>query len=162
MPRLRRAPVTDRSSSLWARVDGARVAHWLVRVPLAALFLWTGVEKLIAPDDFAAAIAGYRVLPSDLIGLAAVGLPVLEVVAGLALLWPSYAQGAAVLCAAMLVIFAGGMAQSRLRGINVDCGCFGAAVESQVSWLKVTLNLGLAMLAVWTSRARVSLFGRAA
>jgi putative oxidoreductase len=130
--------------------------HWLIRVGLAALFLWTGTQKLIEPGAFAAAIANYRVLPEALVGLAAVSLPVLELVAGAALLWPLYAQGAAWLVAALLLVFAVAMAQSKLRGIDLDCGCFGADQTSQVSWLKVTLNVGLAMLALWTSRMRLT------
>jgi len=131
-------------------------AHWLIRAGLAALFVWTGVQKLAEPGSFAAAIANYRVLPEPLVGFAAVGLPVLEVVAGLALLWPLYGQGAALIVGVLLAVFAVAMAQSKLRGIDLDCGCFGAAQSSQVSWLKVTLNVGLAMLALWTSRVRLS------
>jgi len=130
--------------------------HWLIRVGLAALFIWTGAQKLLEPGAFAAAIANYRVLPDALVGLAAVTLPVLELVVGAALLWPLYAQGAAVLVAGLLFVFAAAMAQSKLRGIDLDCGCFGADQTSQVSWLKVTVNLGLAMLAVWTSRSRLT------
>jgi putative oxidoreductase len=130
--------------------------HWLIRVGLAALFLWTGAQKLFEPGAFAASIANYRVLPEELVGLAAVSLPVLELVAGAALLWPLYAQGAAWLVAGLLFVFAVAMAQSKLRGIDLDCGCFGAGQASQVSWLKVTVNLGLAMLAVWTSRVRLA------
>lgn len=129
--------------------------HWLIRLGLASLFLWTGAQKVLEPGPFAAAIANYRLLPEALVGLAAVGLPVLEIVAGLALLAPAYANGAAVIVAALLALFAAAMAQSKLRGIDLDCGCFGADQTSQVSWLKVTLNLGLAMLAVWTSRLRL-------
>lgn len=132
-------------------------AHWLIRISLAALFLWTGAQKLLEPGAFAASIANYRVLPEALVGAAAVGLPVLEMVVGLALLVPAYAQGAAVIVALLLSVFAAAMAQSKLRGIDLDCGCFGAEQASQVSWLKVTVNLGLAMLAVWTARARLSL-----
>lgn len=134
-----------------------KAVHWLIRVALAALFLWTGAQKVLEPGVFAASIANYRVLPEVLVGFAAIGLPVLEIVAGLALLAPAYAQGAAVIVASMLGVFAAAMAQSKLRGIDLDCGCFGAAVESQVSWLKVTVNLCLAMLALWTSRVRLSL-----
>ena len=132
-------------------------AHWLTRIGLAALFLWTGAQKVLEPGAFAASIANYRVLPELLVGATAIGLPVLELVVGLALLVPRYARGAAVIVAALLTVFAAAMAQSKLRGIDLDCGCFGAEQQSQVSWLKVTVNLGLAMLAVWTARARLSL-----
>jgi uncharacterized membrane protein YphA (DoxX/SURF4 family) len=128
------------------------IAHGVLRIGLAGLFLWTGVEKLGDPAAFAAAIANYRVLPDALAALAAVALPVLELVVGVALLVPSHARGAAILSAAMLVVFAAAMAQSKLRGIDLDCGCFGAAQSSQVSWSKVAMNVALAILSLWTAR----------
>jgi putative oxidoreductase len=129
----------------------AQAVHWSIRLSLAALFAVTGYEKLLDPSAFAQAIANYQVVPESMVGVIALGLPVLELVAAAALLVPAYAQGAAVLCAGMLVTFAVAMAQSKVRGINLDCGCFGAALESQVSWSKVTLNSALAMLAGWTA-----------
>jgi hypothetical protein len=41
------------------------------------------------------------------------------------------------------------MAQARLRGIDLDCGCFGTAGDSPVSWNKVALDVGLAILSLW-------------
>jgi hypothetical protein len=49
----------------------------------------------------------------------------------------------------MLALFAAGMAQAKLRGIDLECGCFGAGAATQVSWSKVALNLGLAILSIW-------------
>jgi uncharacterized membrane protein YphA (DoxX/SURF4 family) len=135
----------------------SKIAQAIVRVGLAGLFLWTGVEKLGDPQAFAAAIANYRVLPDALAALAAVALPVLEVVVALGLVVPSYARGGAVLSALLLFLFAGAMAQSKLRGIDLDCGCFGATQSSQVSWGKVAMNVALAILSLWT--ARISLGG---
>ena len=57
----------------------------------------------------------------------------------------------------MLVAFAAGMAQAKLRGIDLECGCFGADSTQKVSWSKVALNVALAILAgwiAWTSRPR--------
>ncbi len=130
-----------------------RALRLLVRLGLAALFVYAGAAKLADPASFAQEIGNYRVL-SDTLGRAlAVGLPVLEVVAGLGLLTGTYMRGAAALCGLMLLAFAGAMAQAKLRGINLECGCFGASAKLQVSWAKVTLDLLLAMLAVWIASA---------
>jgi uncharacterized membrane protein YphA (DoxX/SURF4 family) len=126
--------------------------QWLVRLGIAGLFLYAAVPKLLDPTHFAEDISHYRVLPEAFVGPLALGLPVLELVAGLALLVPAYSRGAALLCAGLLGMFAIAMAQSKLRGIDLECGCFGAASEARVSWTKVTLDLLLAMLAVWLVR----------
>jgi hypothetical protein len=119
---------------------------------LAGLFLYAGGLKLADPVGFAQDLLHYRVLPEPLIGPLAVGLPVLEIVCGLGLLTRTYMRGSALLTGLMLALFAAAMAQAKLRGINLDCGCFGAAASMQVSWTKVAINVGLAMLAIWIAR----------
>lgn len=123
--------------------------RWTVRAALCALFLWAGSAKLLDPDTFAQDISRYRVLTDKLVPAVAVGLPVLECVVALALLTRAYVRGAAWLGAGMLALFAAAMAQARLRGIDLDCGCFGREIADPVSWTKVALNAGLAMLAGW-------------
>jgi putative oxidoreductase len=135
-----------------SRPQALEAGRWLVRLGLAAVFLYAGGLKLLDPNSLAEAIGNYRMLPPALVGPLALGLPVLEIVAGVALLIPPYTRGAAVLCALMLGAFAVAMAQSKLRGIDLDCGCFGASDEARVSWTKVTVDLLLAMLAVWIAR----------
>jgi hypothetical protein len=121
---------------------------------LAGLFLYAGGLKLADPVGFAQDLLHYRVLPELLIGPLAVGLPVLETVCGLGLLTRTYMRGSALLSGLMLALFAAAMAQAKLRGINLDCGCFGAAASMQVSWTKVAINVGLAMLAMWIARPK--------
>jgi putative oxidoreductase len=125
--------------------------RWSVRVGFCALFVWAGWTKLLDPGAFAADISHYRVLPEKLVPPLAVGLPVLECVVALALLTRTYLRGAAWLGAGMLALFAAAMAQAKLRGIDLDCGCFGREIADPVSWGKVALNGGLAMLAAWVA-----------
>jgi hypothetical protein len=123
--------------------------RWSVRLGLCALFLWAGSAKLLDPTVFAEDISHYRILPGKLVPALAVGLPVLECVVALALLTRAYLRGAAWLGAGLLALFAAAMAQAKLRGIDLDCGCFGREIAEPVSWAKVALNGGLAMLAGW-------------
>jgi uncharacterized membrane protein YphA (DoxX/SURF4 family) len=131
----------------------------LLRVALAGLFLYAGALKLADPGGFAQDLLHYRVLPESMAAPLAVGLPVLEVVLGLGLLTRAYMNGAALLAAASLAVFAAAMAQAKVRGINLDCGCFGAAASMQVSWTKVAINLGLAILCSWIARPSPNALG---
>jgi hypothetical protein len=115
-------------------------------VIVAGVFLAAAIPKLLDPGSFAADIQNYRVLPEQFAGHAALFLPPFELMVGLALLWPRYQQGGALLATAMLLVFAGAMAQARVRGIDLSCGCFGAAFESKVSWWTVARSSGLALL----------------
>ena len=131
--------------SAWQRALPATA--WAVRLGLAGLFGYAGASKLAAPALLAQDISNYHVLPSAAVGWAALLVPVLELVLAAGLLLASHVRGAAALSALLLVAFAGAMAQAKLRGIDLACGCFGG--DSQVSWVKVAVDLALAGLAVW-------------
>ena len=118
---------------------------WAVRLGLAGLFAYAGASKLLDPQGFAEDLQNYRALPDAWAGMLAVALPMLELVVAAGLLATSHAGGAALLSGLLLAAFAGAMAQAKLRGIDVECGCFGGA--SRVSWWKVALDLGLAAAA---------------
>jgi uncharacterized membrane protein YphA (DoxX/SURF4 family) len=119
---------------------------WVLRVLLAAVFAYAAVPKLIDPTEFAVAIQNYKVVPEVLVGHLALFVPVLELVIALGFLLPGYQRGAALLATVLLVAFGGAMAQARVRGIDLSCGCFGALLEAKVSWLTVVRTLGMGML----------------
>ena len=114
-----------------------RIIVIALRLLIAGVFLAAAIPKLMDPAAFAEDIDNYHLLPAILVGPAAVALPVIELVIGLALVTGVHAHGAALLAAVMLVAFAGGMAQAMSRGIDLECGCFGSATETQVSGLTI-------------------------
>ena len=126
---------------------GLKPLQLCVRLALAGLLGWAGLAKLGDPSTLADVVAHYRVLPAFAVPFAAALLPAAEIAVAVALVAGPCVQGAALLAALMLTVFAAGMAQARLRGIDLDCGCFGAGIESKVSWTKVALDLVLACLA---------------
>lgn len=119
---------------------------WTFCVILAAVFVVAAVPKLIDPGSFANDLLNYRLLPESLLGLIALFVPALELIIAGALLWPRYQRGAALLSTLLMLGFAAAMGQARLRGIDLSCGCFGAAFESKVSWLTVARSLLLAAM----------------
>ena len=121
-----------------------KIVTWAFCVILAAVFAAAAVPKLIDPGSFANDLLNYRLLPENLVGLVALFVPALELAIAAALLWPRYQRGAALLSTVLLVGFAAAMAQARIRGIDLSCGCFGAAFESKVSWLTVARSMLLA------------------
>jgi putative oxidoreductase len=135
-----------------ARRAAGQAFALLVRLGLSGLFAYAAIGKLGDPGGFAQDVSNYRVVPDALAPLLALGVPVLELVTAIALLLPGYARGGAALSALMLAGFALGMAQAKLRGIDLECGCFGTDSGAKVSWGKVALNGGLAILSLWIIR----------
>jgi putative oxidoreductase len=123
-----------------------KIVTWAFCVFLAVVFVVAAVPKLIDPGSFANDLLNYRLLPENLVGLVALFVPALELAIAAALLWPRYQRGAALISMLLLVGFAAAMAQARIRGIDLSCGCFGAAFESKVSWLTVARSMLLAAM----------------
>ncbi|GFM36184.1 DoxX family protein [Desulfovibrio psychrotolerans] len=99
---------------------------WLpftVRMALAAVFLYAGATKLMDVQAFARVIGEFGILPHPLPGLAAIMLPVLEVVAGAGLVVNMRGSLAAV--TGMTLLFMGVLGYAMAAGLTIaDCGCF--------------------------------------
>lgn len=104
-----------------------RIAYHLCRLLLGGLFLYAGVLKALDPAAFAGVVAAYRILPYVGNHLVAATLPYVEIVAALLLLADRRVRPAALLLGALTGIFMLALATVLLRGLEVDCGCFGAA-----------------------------------
>jgi len=131
-----------------ARRRVPRVLLWIVRLVPAAVFLLAAYGKLRDPYGFAVSIYAYRILPASLATIAAVVMPAIEVLAALALATGLLWRGGAIVLAGLLAVFIAGLFQAIVRGINIDCGCFGEG-SSPVSFWLIARNYGLLLLALF-------------
>jgi putative oxidoreductase len=123
-------------------------AGWIGRLVVGGVFLFAGVHKLLAPDTFAQDIANYQAFPHWTWNLAAAIVPILEVLGGLAVLIDFKRRAAAIVLGALNVAFIGLIFSVIWRGIDLSCGCFGAAAEADaVGWPMLLRDLAL-MLAI--------------
>lgn len=97
--------------------------HFL-RLGLAGIFIYAGMLKLLAPRTFAHAIAQYDLVPEGLLPLIALGLPALEVAAGLGLILEI--RGSLSIITFLLLIFLIILGYAVLQNLDIDCGCFTA------------------------------------
>ena len=126
----------------------ALLSPWLYRLLrwcLAAVFIYAGALKLADPGGFAAVLARYGLAPPALLPWAALGLPALEVLAGLGLLLDL--KGSLSLITAMLLGFAVVLMFGVLAGLEIDCGCFSGEELAEHGSLRRALYRGLTMLA---------------
>lgn len=132
-------------------------AVWFVSSVLyGALFVYAGVGKMADPVTFAGVIFNYQILPAKLVYGAALLLPALEIVCGLALSVNFFARGATVIMNALMLVFLAGMAWAWSRGLDVTCGCFGGAGDavSKATLTRDALILALGLVAMWGAFAR--------
>jgi uncharacterized membrane protein YphA (DoxX/SURF4 family) len=103
---------------------------WTLRFLIGGLFIYAGVIKLQDPQSFADSIATFQMLPRQIINLLALSLPPFEVIAGTLLLFHRWQRAAAFSILVLIVLFALALSQALVRGLKVDCGCFGAGEPS--------------------------------
>ena len=131
----------------------------LTRLVLGGVFIYASVDKIIRPEDFAAVVFNYRILPDVLINVTAVILPWLEFFLGLSLILGIWLPGGVLTCNILLAIFSIAIAFNLLRGLDIGCGCFGSFLEpgsrlSMVWYLlrdAVLLGLGIYVLSQQTT-----------
>lgn len=101
-----------------------------LRLLLGGLFIYASWDKILHPAAFAQIIANYQILPSQLVSPAAVILPWIEALCGLALITGLFARGAVVIVTALMTIFIGALLFNLARGLDINCGCFSVAQEA--------------------------------
>ena len=112
------------------------------RLLIGGIFFYAGLEKILNPFDFSISIYNYRLFPDLLIGWMTATIPWIEAVAGLFLLFGFNTKGAAALTSFLLLIFIGLIIISAIRGLDIDCGCFGG-VERKVGLLAILEDTSL-------------------
>jgi uncharacterized membrane protein YphA (DoxX/SURF4 family) len=122
----------------------------VARLILGGVFLWAGAQKARNPQLFALDLEAYRLLPSALILPIAYYLPWLEIATGLSLFVPGLRRAALGLVITLLLVFTCMLAIAWLRGLSINCGCFGASggASTDFAWA-VGRNLCLIAVAIW-------------
>ena len=134
----------------------ARLAEGVV----ALVFLAAGLLKAWDPPGFALAVARLQILPTSLVGAAAIVLPWLEMAAGAALLaGPAWRGAGRAIVVALLALFSAVLASALVRGVSASCGCFGVD-GGFFARIDVGLARNLLLLALLAPALRRALPGR--
>jgi uncharacterized membrane protein YphA (DoxX/SURF4 family) len=125
-----------------AGVSGVRAADGEVRIravslglriALGAILVYSAWSKL--KDSwalFAMAVDSYQVLPLWGVRLVARTLPWVELLIGVLLIVGRWMRVATVACSILLLVFFGLMVRAHLKGMEINCGCFGPG--EAISW----------------------------
>ncbi len=134
---------------LFASLRNVLASPWLyriVRIGLAALFIYAGATKLLDPKAFARIVSAYGIVPEAVLPVVAVGLPLLETVAGIGLLLDI--RGSLAVISGLLGLFIFILGFGILKDLNVDCGCFGTEELAQQGSLRQALHRDLALIGI--------------
>ncbi len=119
----------------------------LAEIAVGIAFLWAGTVKLLDPSAFLSSILTYEVFSYKLSAAASLGVPYLEVCVGVCLVFRVLKGGSRLLATGLLLVFIALLTQAALRGLDVDCGCFGSSATSSESGFFWPITRDVLMLA---------------
>ena len=144
-----------------------RITEWLavpVRWYLGVLFVGACVHKIAEPASFALDIATYDILPLAAINLMAIGLPWIELIAGVMLIVGWRVRGSSLVIASMMLVFLVALCIALARGLDMSCGCFASQGTeddpiSRMTVIRDLVWLGLCIFVIAFDRGLVGLDG---
>jgi len=136
---------------------------WLTvrtQIALGLVFVLAAFAKIADPPGFAKSIWLYQLVPAWSVHPAALVLPWLELLCGLALCLGLWTRAAAGWIAALLLAFIAALSINLARHHPVDCGCFGEDATAKTEQERLTdmkwtiaRDLGLLLLALQILRS---------
>lgn len=98
-------------------------SYMAVRTVLGLMFLVAGVIKLGDPQQFAVVIDAFGLVPRGVVMPIAYVMPVIEVVAGLGLVFDVRASLSTI--TVLTLFFVAVLGYGLHLGLDIDCGCYG-------------------------------------
>lgn len=147
-----------------ARVINGSYASLVCRLVLGGVFAYAGASKIVNPGALAASIRSYALpLPEWFVSLSAHALPYMEVMLGLYLIAGLFTKASAWAANVLMLVFIAALLQGALRGLEIDCGCFGFAEASsggvwQSLWVALARDLVFLALGLWLAHAGAGTF----
>ena len=117
----------------------------LVRIIIGSIFIYAGFIKLIDPKAFAKVISQYDIVPEFLLAPLAIGLPALEFLAGLGLIFNI--RGSLTVISNLLMFFILVLGYGLFNNMDIDCGCFSTEEINAHNSLKQALFRDFLMIA---------------
>ena len=114
-----------------------------LRLLLGGMFLVAAFPKVMNPAAFAMAVRGYKIIPFAYSNLFAIAVSWAELFAAVMLILGILTRKSAAAIGMLLVVFIVAISTVMVRGMVVDCGCFGEKGGSNTSWLLIVRNVGL-------------------
>jgi uncharacterized membrane protein YphA (DoxX/SURF4 family) len=128
------------------------IVRFFLAVFLGGVFVFAGAMKIFDPPPFAQSISNYHILPHEMVNLTAITLPWIEWISGAMLLTGIWVRANAILIGVMLTMFIIAILAGILRGLNIECGCYGNTDTSPVGWMKIGENAIMLIMAIWIAR----------
>jgi len=112
---------------------------FVARLFLGGILIYAGWLKLFDMPGMAKSIENFRILPAGVVNIFAMVLPPVEVITGLCLIAGIAMDGALAITTALFAVFTVAIQSAIMRGLDIECGCFGTS-DAEVVGTKVLLR----------------------
>jgi len=129
----------------------------LLHFLFGGVFVYAGLLKVADPISFLDDVRSFDLLGDPWAAWVAMGLPWLEIFAGLAVMSGFFRSGGMLILIGSLVLFLIAIGFSWWRGIDIRCGCFGhseATSNYRDLILRDLLLLAAGIVLVWHGKPR--------
>lgn len=123
------------------RILANRWLNLVLRLFIGGMFVYAALPKVMDPYAFAVSIRAYKIIPFALSNFAALAMSWSELITGLMLIFGVLTRKAAGAIFLLLGVFAVAIATTVVRGMVIDCGCFGSDGGASTSWLLIARNI---------------------
>jgi uncharacterized membrane protein YphA (DoxX/SURF4 family) len=103
----------------------------ICRLTFGIIFIYASLDKIASPDQFARVVYNYHIVPSSLINVFALILPMTELIAGICLILGIWYTGARNYLIILMAIFLIAISINMARGVNLECGCFSVSSKAK-------------------------------
>lgn len=136
---------------------------FIFRIILGGIFLISGLAKISDPVRFILTLREFRLFPEMIVPFTAVYLPWLEFILGLFILVGLMHRTASLILAFLIGSFTFSILSIIVRGIEVDCGCFGLLADmlhipDMADMKAVIRNLLFIGMSIYIFRAKRTIF----
>ena len=97
----------------------------VARAAIGGVLAYSGITKLLDIDGTIRAVRAYRLLPESVVPAFGSALPLLELALAVLLLAGLITRLAAGAGALLFLMFLFGVSSAWIRGLSIECGCFG-------------------------------------
>ncbi|MGQ9618542.1 MAG: MauE/DoxX family redox-associated membrane protein [Candidatus Aminicenantia bacterium] len=111
---------------------------------LFSVYFFAGLFKIIRPLQFYESIKAYEILREPiLIAFVASFVPFLEVFSAIFLLIPGWKKSSSIVIFFMSLFFLFVIISAYMRGLKIDCGCFGGFLLTETGLTSIIRNIFL-------------------
>jgi uncharacterized membrane protein YphA (DoxX/SURF4 family) len=132
------------------------------RLVLGGVIFAAGYLKVFTLEKSQMSVRAYELLPIGIANFLGIVLPFVEIVLGLLLIIGAFTRYMAILGGSIMFIFIIAIASAWVRGLTIDCGCFGGGGQvaaNETKYLQeIVRDAGLLLLALFLIRYPVTRF----